>query len=76
MFKVQKPTILTSLVLGLLFLDLSGLFLSFTKYNKVLQNIRYCSKPKYIFNKVEGGGGGDVPLFETIKTNAGTQPKI
>ncbi len=20
-------------------------------------------------------GGGDVPLFETIKTNAGTQPK-
>ena len=21
------------------------------------------------------GGGGDVPLFETIKTNAGTQPK-
>ncbi len=21
------------------------------------------------------GGGADVPLFETIKTNAGTQPK-
>ena len=26
-------------------------------------------------NKKTKGGGADVPLFETIKTNAGTQPK-
>ena len=24
---------------------------------------------------ISKGGGADVPLFETIKTNAGTQPK-
>ncbi len=35
--------------------------------NKFLSN---WVKPSY-----KGGGGADVPLFETIKTNAGTQPK-
>ncbi len=24
---------------------------------------------------IQSGGGADVPLFKTIKTNAGTQPK-
>ena len=30
---------------------------------------------KLIFLPKIKGGGADVPLFETIKTNAGTQPK-
>ena len=33
---------------------------------------------KSLYRAVPGGikgGGADVPLFETIKTNAGTQPK-
>ena len=29
----------------------------------------------YLKQKATKGGGADVPLFETIKTNAGTQPK-
>ena len=33
---------------------------------KIIQQVKVCNLK---------GGGADVPLFETIKTNAGTQPK-
>ena len=37
--------------------------------------IRYPALTSSLIRNKSKEGGGDVPLFETIKSNAGTQPK-